>query len=104
MRVPLSWLGEYVDLPSDATPASVMDQLVRVGFEEEAVHTFDVSGPLVVGQVLEFVSEPQANGKTIRWCQVQVAPDGQNAADGGAPVRGIVCGCLLYTSPSPRDS
>ena len=96
MRVPLSWLGEYVDLPSDVTPASVMDQLVRVGFEEEAVHTFDVSGPLVVGQVLEFVSEPQANGKTIRWCQVQVAPDGQNAADGGAPVRGIVCGASNF--------
>ena len=96
MRVPLSWLGEYVDLPSDATPASLMDQLVRVGFEEEAVHTFDVSGPLVVGQVLEFVSEPQANGKTIRWCQVQVAPDGQKAADGGAPVRGIVCGASNF--------
>ena len=42
MRVPLSWLGEYVDLPSDATPESVMDQLVRVGFEEEAVHSFDL--------------------------------------------------------------
>ena len=96
MRVPLSWLGEYVDLPSDATPASVMDQLVRVGFEEEAVHTFEVSGPLVVGQVLEFVSEPQANGKTIRWCQVQVAPDGQKTADGGAPVRGIVCGASNF--------
>ena len=96
MRVPLSWLGEYVDLPSDATPASVMDQLVRVGFEEEAVHTFDVSGPLVVGQVLEFVAEPQANGKTIRWCQVQVAPEGQKAADGGASVRGIVCGASNF--------
>ena len=96
MRVPLSWLGEYVDLPSDATPVSVMEELVRVGFEEEAIHTFDVSGPLVVGQVLEFVAEPQANGKTIRWCQVQVAPDGQAAADGGASVRGIVCGAANF--------
>jgi phenylalanyl-tRNA synthetase beta chain len=96
VRVPLSWLGEYVDLPSDATPASVMEELVRVGFEEEAIHTFDVSGPLVVGQVLEFVAEPQANGKTIRWCQVQVAPDGQAAADGGASVRGIVCGAANF--------
>ena len=96
MRVPLSWLGEYVDLPSDATPESVMDQLVRVGFEEEAVHSFDLKGPLVVGQVLEFVAEPQANGKTIRWCQVQVAPDGAKAADGGASVRGIVCGAANF--------
>jgi phenylalanyl-tRNA synthetase beta chain len=96
VRVPLSWLGEYVNLPSDATPASVMEELVRVGFEEEAIHTFDLSGPLVVGQVLEFVAEPQANGKTIRWCQVQVAPDGQAAADGGASVRGIVCGAANF--------
>jgi phenylalanyl-tRNA synthetase beta chain len=96
MRVPLSWLAEYVDLPADATPESVMDQLVRVGFEEEAVHSFDLKGPLVVGQVLEFVAEPQANGKTIRWCQVQVAPDGSKAADGGASVRGIVCGAANF--------
>ena len=96
MRVPLSWLGEYVDLPSNATPESVMEDLVRVGFEEEAVHSFDVSGPLVVGQVLEFVAEPQANGKTIRWCQVQVAPEGAKAADGGASVRGIVCGASNF--------
>ena len=96
MRIPLSWLGEYVELPSGATPQSVMEDLVRVGFEEEAVHTFDVAGPLVVGQVLEFVAEPQANGKTIRWCQVQVAPEGKKAADGGATVRGIVCGAANF--------
>jgi phenylalanyl-tRNA synthetase beta chain len=96
MRIPLSWLGEYVDLPGDATPESVMEDLVRVGLEEEAVHRFDVSGPIVVGQVLEFVSEPQANGKTIRWCQVQVAPEGEKAADGGEPVRGIVCGAANF--------
>jgi phenylalanyl-tRNA synthetase beta chain len=96
MRIPLSWLGEYVDLPTDATPESVMEQLVRVGFEEEAVHSFDVAGPLVVGQVLEFTAEPQDNGKTIRWCQVQVAPDGEKAADGGDSVRGIVCGASNF--------
>ena len=32
------------------------------------------------------------NGKTIRWCQVRVAPDGETAADGGDAVHGIVCG------------
>ena len=96
MRIPLSWLGEYVNLPADATPQSVMDDLVRVGFEEEAVHSFDVFGPLVVGQVLEFVAEPQDNGKTIRWCQVRVAPEGEKAADGGESVRGIVCGASNF--------
>lgn len=92
MRVPLSWLAEYVDLPGDATPDSVMAQLVKVGLEEEGSHGFGVTGPLVVGEVLEFIEEPQTNGKTIRWCQIRVAAAGQTAADGGADVRGIVCG------------
>ena len=87
MKVPLSWLAEYVDLPAKATPDSVMAELVKVGLEEEGSHGFEVSGPLVVGEVLEFTPEPQSNGKTIRWCQVQVAP---------GDVRGIVCGASNF--------
>jgi len=92
MRVPLSWLAEYVDLPAETTIADVHAALVKVGLEEEAEHRFDLTGPIVVGEVLGFTPEPQTNGKTIRWCQVRVAPDGEKAADGGADVRGIVCG------------
>jgi phenylalanyl-tRNA synthetase beta chain len=83
MRVPLSWLGEWVDLPEDVSLESVHEALVRVGFEEEDVHTFDVTGPVVVGRVLSVEPEPQSNGKTINWCQVDV---------GEAESRGIVCG------------
>ncbi|HTL39969.1 MAG TPA: phenylalanine--tRNA ligase subunit beta, partial [Pseudolysinimonas sp.] len=83
MRVPISWLGEWVDLPDDVTLDHLHAALVKVGLEEEAVHTFDLTGPIVVGKVLEFVDEPQSNGKTIRWCQVDV---------GEAQPRGIVCG------------
>jgi len=83
MRVPLSWLGEWVDLPEDVSLESVHEALVRVGFEEEDLHTFDVTGPVVVGQVLSVEPEPQSNGKTINWCQVDV---------GEAEPRGIVCG------------
>ena len=89
MRVPLSWLREYVDVPADAAPEDVLAALVRVGFEEEDVHSFELQGPIVVGQVLEFVEEPQANGKTIRWCQVDVGEE-----HGG--VRGIVCGARNF--------
>lgn len=96
MRVPLSWLGEFVDLEPGTTPEEVHAALVSVGLEEEDIHTFELSGPIVVGQVLEFVEEPQSNGKTIRWCQVRVAPEGQSAADGGADVRGIVCGARNF--------
>jgi len=96
VRVPLSWLAEYVDLPPDATPDSVMAELVKVGLEEEGSHAFAVTGPVVVGQVLEFTPEEQSNGKTIRWCQVRVAPEGSKAADGGEDVRGIVCGASNF--------
>jgi phenylalanyl-tRNA synthetase beta chain len=92
LRIPLSWLAEWADLPEHATPEALHAALVRVGFEEETVHGGDLSGPVVVGEVLEFTPEPQKNGKTIRWCSVRVAPDGQLAADGGDAVRGIVCG------------
>jgi tRNA-binding EMAP/Myf-like protein len=87
MRVPLPWLGEYVALPDGATAASVAADLVRVGLEEEAIHGGDITGPLVVGRVLELTDEPQKNGKTIRWCQVDV---GEHNVEGKA--RGIVCG------------
>jgi len=96
MKVPLSWLAEYVDLPGDATPDTVMAQLVKIGLEEEGSHGFEVTGPVVVGTVLEFTPEEQSNGKTIRWCQVRVAPEGQKAADGGEDVRGIVCGASNF--------
>ena len=85
MRVPLSWLREYVDVAEAVTPDDVFAALVSVGFEEEELHEFGISGPVVVGQVLSFEEEPQSNGKTIRWCQVDVGD-----AQGG--VRGIVCG------------
>ena len=87
MRVPLSWLREYVDVAPEATPESVLEALVTVGFEEEDIHRFEISGPVVVGQVLSFDAEPQSNGKTIRWCQVDV---------GEAEPRGIVCGASNF--------
>ncbi len=96
MRIPLSWLAEWADLPADSTPEALHAALVRVGFEEETVHGGDLSGPVVVGEVLELTEEPQKNGKTIRWCSVRVAPDGQQAADGGEAVRGIVCGARNF--------
>src|SRR5690554_3170599 len=92
MRIPLSWLGEHVTLPADATPEQVHASLVRVGFEEESIRRFEATGPIVVGEVLSCEPEPQSNGKTINWCHVRVAPEGQRAADGGEDVRGIVCG------------
>ncbi|THJ64919.1 phenylalanine--tRNA ligase subunit beta [Arthrobacter echini] len=99
MRIPLSWLREYAAVPADATAEDVMAELVKVGLEEEAVHrpTDELSGPIVVGQVLSKIAEPQTNGKTINWCQVRVVPEGAKqtlTGEGIDPsgVQGIVCG------------
>ncbi len=89
MRVPLRWLGESVDLPEDATLEHVHAALVSVGFEEETVHTYDLTGPIVVGRVLSLEPEPQKNGKTINWCQVDV---------GEPEPRGIVCGAHNFVA------
>ncbi|HZC71389.1 MAG TPA: phenylalanine--tRNA ligase subunit beta [Jatrophihabitans sp.] len=85
MRAPISWLAEYVDLPLGITPRELADAVIRTGMEVESVETAaeGVSGPIVVGRVLSSVDEPQKNGKTIRWCQVDVGED---------EPRGIVCG------------
>ncbi|MFB9653135.1 phenylalanine--tRNA ligase subunit beta [Pseudarthrobacter oxydans] len=99
MRIPLSWLREFAEVPAGATAEDVMTELVKVGFEEEDVHrpTDTLQGPIVVGQVLSLVKEPQTNGKTINWCQVRVVPEGQEqtlTGDGIDPsgVQGIICG------------
>ncbi|TLM82281.1 phenylalanine--tRNA ligase subunit beta [Pseudarthrobacter sp. NamE5] len=99
MRIPISWLREFAEVPAGATAEDVMAELVKVGFEEEDVHrpTDTLKGPIVVGQVLSLVKEPQTNGKTINWCQVRVVPEGQEQKLTGkgidpSGVQGIICG------------
>jgi len=89
MRAPLSWLREYVDLPSDVPVGELAERLTILGLKLESVASpgADVEGPLVVGRVLSFEDEPQKNGKVVRWCQVDV---GEHNVDGEP--RGIVCG------------
>jgi phenylalanyl-tRNA synthetase beta chain len=85
MLAPLSWLAQHAEMPAGTTARTVADAMLRVGMEVERVESAGdaILGALVVGRVLEFADEPQKNGKTIRWCQVDVG-DGES--------RGIVCG------------
>jgi phenylalanyl-tRNA synthetase beta chain len=91
MRVPLSWLREYVDVPDTADARDIADALVHAGLEVEAIHAAggDVSGPLLVGRVLSYDVETHKNAKTIRWCSVDV---------GEAEPRGIVCGAHNFAA------
>ncbi|MGO3210581.1 MAG: hypothetical protein ACTIJK_12380, partial [Brachybacterium sp.] len=60
-RIPLTWLAEHTELTAGASAQQVATDLSRVGLEEEAIFGAQVSGPLVVGRVLELVKEPQKN-------------------------------------------
>ena len=55
MRVPMTWLREYVDLPADVTARDLAGRLTLAGLEVETVETLgaDLKGPLVFGRVLE---------------------------------------------------
>lgn len=94
MRMPLSWLAEYTDLPPGATGADVAAALVSVGLEEEDLHGGDITGPLVVGRVLALDEQVQKNGKPIRYCVVDVGQNGQQLTEGKP--QEIVCGATNF--------
>ena len=44
MRVPLSWLREYVDLPAEVTGRDVAEKLIRAGIPDAEVTIRDLAG------------------------------------------------------------
>lgn len=93
MRVPLSWLREYVGLPATETGRDVQAKLVSTGLEVETVEQLGagLKGPLVVGQVLT-IEELEGFKKPIRFCTVDV---GQ--ANGTGEPQEIVCGARNFS-------
>ncbi|MGI8696090.1 MAG: phenylalanine--tRNA ligase subunit beta [Mycobacteriales bacterium] len=84
MRVVMSWLRDYVDLPPAMTAEQLGAAFTRLGFEVEQIESpgADVTGPVVIGRVLD-IEELTGFNKPIRSCRVEV---------GQAAPRGIVCG------------
>lgn len=87
MRIPLSWLAEYVDLPTDEV-AVVEQALIGLGVEVEDIHRLDagMSGPIVLGRVAH-IEELSQFKKPIRYCRVDI---------GGEDLQGIVCGAMNF--------
>jgi phenylalanyl-tRNA synthetase beta chain len=100
MRVPLNWLRTYAAVPESVPTRQISDALVRLGLEVETIEETgaEVTGPLVIGRVEEFTEETHSNGKTVRWCRVDVGPynEGGTPTDFGAPGRGIICGARNF--------
>ncbi|WP_405482640.1 phenylalanine--tRNA ligase subunit beta [Streptomyces sp. NBC_00009] len=92
MRIPLSWLREYVDLPATETGRDLQEKLIATGLEVETVEQLGagLKGPLVVGQVLT-IEELEGFKKPIRFCTVDV---GQ--ANGTGEPQEIVCGARNF--------
>ncbi|MGW1621563.1 phenylalanine--tRNA ligase subunit beta [Streptomyces sp. NPDC002172] len=92
MRVPLSWLREYVDLPATETGRDVQAKLISGGLEVETVEQLGdgLKGPLVVGRVLT-IEELEGFKKPIRFCTVDVG-----TANGTGEPQEIVCGARNF--------
>ncbi|WP_200261507.1 phenylalanine--tRNA ligase subunit beta [Streptomyces sp. HSG2] len=92
MRVPLSWLREYVDLPETETGRDVQAKLISAGLEVDTVERLgaDLKGPLVVGRVLS-IEELEGFKKPIRFCTVDVG-----RANGTGEPQEIVCGARNF--------
>ncbi|SIR76200.1 phenylalanine--tRNA ligase subunit beta [Micromonospora avicenniae] len=97
MRVSVSWLREYVDLPADLSTGDLVQALVDLGIEVDSVTDLreNVTGSLVVGEVLE-IEELTGFKKPIRFVRVDVG-----AANGTGEPQEIVCGARNF-APGDR--
>ncbi len=96
MKIPVSWLREFVEIPEKLSGREVSELLLKVGFEVEGVDTVgDVRGALVIGRV-KTIEELTDYKKPIRWCQVEVGAAHGNAQTPG--IRGIVCGARNFVA------
>ncbi|WP_405809436.1 phenylalanine--tRNA ligase subunit beta [Streptomyces sp. NBC_00210] len=103
MRVPLSWLREYVDLPATETGRDVQTKLIAAGLEVETVEQLGagLKGPLVVGKVLT-IEELTEFKKPIRFCTVDVGMAGgisqaEGSGGGTGEPQEIVCGARNFS-------
>jgi phenylalanyl-tRNA synthetase beta chain len=94
MRVPLSWLREYVSLTEPVDTTEVSRRLTAAGLEVESVESVghDIRG-VVVAQVLS-IDELTGLKKPIRYCRV-AASEAQLA---GPPdqASGVICGATNF--------
>ncbi|HUW87890.1 MAG TPA: phenylalanine--tRNA ligase subunit beta [Candidatus Paceibacterota bacterium] len=84
MRVPLSWIREFTDVPESLSNEEISDAFVRVGFEVEQIYVTgaDISGPLKVGRVVNVETITEFK-KPIRWVELDCGEDA---------TRFVICG------------
>ena len=131
MKISENWLREWVN--PDLSSAQLVEQLTMAGLEVDAVESAAPElNKVVVAEVLSCEQHPDAERLKICQVNdgssqsVQVICGAPNVAAGqkvvfaqvgavlpgikikkaklrGVESFGMICSCLLYTSPSPRD-
>lgn len=88
MRAPLSWIREFVEIPSHITSGEIASALIRVGFEVEDViiQGEGLTGPLRIGKVLT-IEEINEYKKPIRYVGLDC---------GEAETRYVICGATNF--------
>jgi phenylalanyl-tRNA synthetase beta chain len=94
--VDIEWLKDWVEIPAGLDATQLAADLVKVGLEEEEIHSSGVSGPIVLGVVKTMLPEVQKNGKTINYCRTDVGEFNDTETNPEeeleAGTRGIICG------------
>ena len=88
MKIPLSWLQEFVAIPAKINAEQISQAFVKVGFEVEGIEEqgADLKGPIVVGKVLS-IEELSGHKKPIRFVGLDV---------GEKKTRYVICGARNF--------
>jgi len=81
MKLSYAWLNQFVDL-KDISPENLKHELTMKAFEVEEIETIGLTGPVVVGEILEINKHPDAD--KIRVTKIRLE-------ENGTPTQ-IVCG------------
>ncbi|MEY4163079.1 MAG: hypothetical protein RLZZ79_31 [Actinomycetota bacterium] len=88
MKLPLSWLAEFVVFPKRIDVAKIVDAFVKVGFEVEGITNpaAAITGPLRVGTVVS-IEELTGHKKPIRYVGLDLSEK---------EIRFVICGATNF--------
>lgn len=88
MKIPLSWLKEFVAIPNKLTSTDIASAFTKVGFEVEDIQEQgkDLKGPLKVGKVVS-IEELSEHKKPIRYVGLDL---------GEEKTRFVICGARNF--------
>jgi phenylalanyl-tRNA synthetase beta chain len=88
MRVPRSWINEFVKIPASISDEDIASALVRVGFEVEEIEQqgLDLTGPVVVAKVVS-IEQVEGQKKPIRYVGLDC---------GEKDMRFVICGATNF--------